>query len=238
MKVYYDIHIHSTLSACADELQTPNNILNMAMLKGLNMISITDHNTLKHLPTFQKIISSYDFLFLYGCEVTVKEGFHVLTYFETLEKALLFDKILEDINTKEPHDRDKFGSQDIFDEYDLKIKEIEYHLNYPLDITLKELTEKVHSLEGIVILAHVNRGECWMLNVYQDLGVFDIDGIEIYGKENTEEVIKKYPYLKKLPIIYNSDAHSLEIINERINYLELTELSFKGFREYLEKNHE
>lgn len=238
MKVFYDIHIHSTLSACGDDLQTPNNILNMAMLKKLDMIAITDHNTLKHLPSFAKIIDSYDFLFLYGCEVTVKEGFHVLTYFENLEVAMKFDRILESVNTKQPHDDKKYGQQLIFDEYDMPLQEITYHLNYPLDITFVELIRIVRKLKGIVIPAHINRGGSGILNTYANLDQFDIDGIEIYNKENTEENSIEIENNYKIPKIYNSDAHSLEIINERINYLELEELSFQGFKRYLEKKHE
>lgn len=238
MKVFYDIHIHSTLSACGDELQTPNNILNMAMLKGLNMIAITDHNTLKHLPTFEKIIGSYNFLFLYGCEVTVKEGFHVLTYFENLEEAMKFDKVLEVINTKQPHDNKKYGQQLIYDEYDMPLQEIEYLLNYPLDITFSQLIKVVREFQGIVIPAHINRVSSGILGVYQNLQPFDIDGIEIYNKENIEQTLMENTSIKKIPKLYNSDAHSLEMINERINFIELEELTFQGLRKYLEKKHE
>ena len=37
--------MHSVLSPCADELMTPNNILNMAMLKGIDFLEIKDQNT-------------------------------------------------------------------------------------------------------------------------------------------------------------------------------------------------
>ncbi len=238
MKVFYDIHIHSTLSACGDDLQTPNNILNMAMLKKLDMIAITDHNTLKHLPSFAKIIDSYDFLFLFGCEVTVKEGFHVLTYFENLETAMKFDQILEEINTKEPHDDKKYGQQIIYDEYDMPLQAIDYHLNYPLDITFLELIETVRKLKGIVIPAHINRCGSGILDSYQNLELFDIDGIEIYNTDNKEQILKENKSLRKIPKLYNSDAHSLDRINERIQYLELEELSFQGFKKYLVDQHE
>ena len=45
MKVYYDLHIHSALSPCAEVEMTPNNIVNMSLLKGLDMIAVTDHNS-------------------------------------------------------------------------------------------------------------------------------------------------------------------------------------------------
>ena len=40
-----DLHIHTCLSPCADGDMTPNNIVNMAVLKGLDVIAVTDHNT-------------------------------------------------------------------------------------------------------------------------------------------------------------------------------------------------
>lgn len=45
MKYYVDLHIHSALSPCADNDMTPNNIVNMALIKGLDIIAVTDHNS-------------------------------------------------------------------------------------------------------------------------------------------------------------------------------------------------
>ena len=57
MRLHYDFHIHSCLSPCGDSDMTPNNIVNMALLAGLDAIALTDHNrihtdmalTLRHL---------------------------------------------------------------------------------------------------------------------------------------------------------------------------------------------
>ena len=49
MKYYYDFHIHTALSPCGDEDMTPNNIVNMALLKELDMIAITDHNSCENV---------------------------------------------------------------------------------------------------------------------------------------------------------------------------------------------
>ena len=48
MKLYCDLHLHSCLSPCGDEDMTPNNIVNMAKLKGLSCIALTDHNTARN----------------------------------------------------------------------------------------------------------------------------------------------------------------------------------------------
>ena len=42
---HYDLHLHSCLSPCADDDMTPNNMVNMALLNGLDIIAVTDHNT-------------------------------------------------------------------------------------------------------------------------------------------------------------------------------------------------
>ena len=39
--VFYDLHIHSCLSPCGDNDMTPNNILNMSLLKELDLIALT-----------------------------------------------------------------------------------------------------------------------------------------------------------------------------------------------------
>ncbi len=49
MEFAVDLHIHTALSPCGDEDMTPNNIVNMALLKGLDMIAITDHNCCTNL---------------------------------------------------------------------------------------------------------------------------------------------------------------------------------------------
>ena len=50
MKLAADLHIHSCISPCADMSMTPNNVVNMAYLKGLDVIAVADHNSARNLP--------------------------------------------------------------------------------------------------------------------------------------------------------------------------------------------
>ncbi|NTV91592.1 MAG: PHP domain-containing protein, partial [Clostridiales bacterium] len=52
MRFAADLHVHSALSPCADDEMTPNNIVNMAALKGLDFIALTDHNSTGNLEAF------------------------------------------------------------------------------------------------------------------------------------------------------------------------------------------
>ncbi|MBR6692984.1 MAG: PHP domain-containing protein, partial [Clostridia bacterium] len=54
-KVYYDLHIHTCLSPCGDVDSTPNNVVNMAKIKGLDVIAITDHNTMGNVEACIKV---------------------------------------------------------------------------------------------------------------------------------------------------------------------------------------
>lgn len=230
MKVYYDIHIHTVISSCADVLQTPNNILNMCMLKGLDLIAITDHNTAKQFETIDKIKDSYDFLVLYGIEVTSKEGFHILTYFEKYDEVMGLDNAIDqmlDKNILTP------SPQIITDEYDEELKSIPYHINQKINLEFPDLIKLIRSFNGLVVPAHVNRKKLGILDYYSDIDKYDIDAIEIYKGTDVEAFYEEYPYLKKYRAIFNSDAHDIDVINERENYMELDDLSFKSFKKWL-----
>ena len=41
-KFYYDLHVHSCLSPCGDDDMTPNNLVNMSALAGLQVIALAD----------------------------------------------------------------------------------------------------------------------------------------------------------------------------------------------------
>lgn len=233
MKVAYDLHIHSVLSSCGDDSQRPNNILNMCMLKELEMISICDHNTAKQYETIDALKESYDFCIIYGMEITVKEGFHVLAYFENLSDIMQLDKIIDDSLNKDIVNNN--DEQIICDIYDENKEIIPYVVNQPLKYTFYEICMIIKSLNGLVIPAHINRGKYGALYYYDDLSLFPIDGVEINVEslEELENLCDKYQFIKKYKYITNSDAHSIEIINDAINFIDLNELSFKGFKEWL-----
>ena len=72
-KYYYDLHIHSCLSPCADDDMTPNNICGMAALKGLNIIALTDHNTCGNCESFLKVAKANGLIGIAGMELTTTQ---------------------------------------------------------------------------------------------------------------------------------------------------------------------
>jgi len=229
MIYHYDLHIHSVLSACADDLMTPNNIFNMANLKGLNIISVTDHNSLKQLQICQEISESYDMLFIPGVEISVSEGFHVLCYFKKIEQALNFDKKLERYIKKSTYDEQLYGEQQIVDINDQIIDLYPYLLSPSLSINLEELKQELKGFEYLLFYAHVDRKKnSGLANIEID----PLNGIEI-SVQGTQVFIQKN-HLDHQMIIFNSDAHQIIDILEKTskNQIELDELSIEAFFRY------
>lgn len=229
MKYSYDLHIHSVLSPCADDLQTPNNIFNMCMLKGLDIVAITDHNSLKQLPIFDELKSSYNFLFIYGVEITVYEGFHVLVYVDDLNKANDLNNFLEPLL-----DNEKTGTnQVICDIYDNPCINYCLNLNKKTSLQYNDLLIKVRLLEGIIVLSHVDRTLLINCDYYDIFRKIEFDAIELTKYSDVDSLFDEYPFFKKYKVLTSSDAHSLMDINEPNYFLDLNDLSFKSLSKYL-----
>ncbi|RKD27989.1 hypothetical protein SAMN02745883_00387 [Caminicella sporogenes DSM 14501] len=222
MKFYYDLHIHTSLSPCGDRDMTPNNIVNMALLKGLDIIAITDHNSVKNCMPCIEIAESKGLLVIPGMEIQTKEEVHLLCLFKDVYKAVEFEK---SINTLIPDIKNKpefFGEQLIFDIHDNIIGREERLLISSVDITIQQTFKKVKELDGLVIPAHIDKKN---FSIISNLGFipFDLDikTLEISVHCNKNDLIKEYKYLKRYSFITNSDAHYLGDISERINYMQI-----------------
>lgn len=228
IKYFYDLHIHSILSPDADDLMTPNNILNMAMLKELDFISITDHNSSLQLPVIEQIASSYDFVVIPGIEVTVLEGFDVLCYFKTFEAATTLSTSLSKYLT------DDFGPwtsdhQVITDIYDMSCDTCCKSLTHTL-MPYNQLVKEVQKLNGIIVLAHIKRTSKSACNKHKLTNLI-FDGIEIQ-KYNKEVFLEQNPNYRKYKILTSSDAHSLLEIAEKEQFIDLEEKSIDAFFKY------
>lgn len=230
IKYYYDLHIHTVLSPDGDELMTPNNILNMAMLKELDFVAITDHNSTKQLRAIEQIEPAYDFIIIPGVEVTVAEGFDVLCYFKTYANAYTFDAYLE--SHLEQYNWGPFSPQDqvITDVYDMTMDTFDKALR-STTIPYQELVKEVHALDGIVILAHIDRSSKSALLTYQ-LDEIPFDGVEVQ-LYNKDSFLETHPDVTNYKIFSSSDSHTLLTILERTEGIELKEKSINAFFQYV-----
>lgn len=225
MRYSYDLHIHSVLSPCADVLMTPNNIFNMASLKGLDIIAVTDHNSTKQLSICYELSQSYDMLFIPGVEITVKEDFDVLCYFKTIKDALVFDKILESYMEKNKFDKNIMGNQEIMNIHDEVVSEYPYLLINPLNLSIKDLLEILKDFEHILVYAHIDRTHRSGINY---INKYPLDGVEYKDIDNNK---------KDKIVLKNSDAHQIiDILEKGDNEgMKLEDLSIDSFFRYFNK---
>ncbi len=217
--MYYDLHIHSALSPCGDDDMTLNNIVNMAYIKELELIAITDHNSVKQLYHLDEVAKG-KVDYVYGVEIQSREEVHILGYF--LKDASL-DKIqqfLDQYLIEEPNDAYYFGHQYILNEVDEIIDEEPRLLLKSLDLSVKEVINHIHELGGIAILAHVLDQRYSIMEVYMTIDPsFDYDGLEVKKWEQKEQLIQQFPYLKDTTWLLSSDAHRLEAISEPVEQI-------------------
>lgn len=214
--MFYDLHIHSCLSPCADDDMTPNNIVNMSMIKGLDVIAICDHNSTLQLAAFTKLNTNINII--YGIEVETVEEVHVLGLFRSLTDAQKFGKWLDANKLKTDNDPSFFGHQLVMDENDQVINEHKDLLITSTFIDIDTCIDMIHAYHGSAVLAHVLDRKNSIIN---QLGFIPPDikanAFEVKNIEQISYLKKTYPYLSNKTFIINSDAHRLIDINEREN---------------------
>ncbi len=223
MKFFYDFHIHSDLSPCGDKDMTPNNIVNMAYIKGLNMIAVTDHNTIENYKAIEKIAQGLGILVVPGIEINTKEEVHILSYFKDYKSAKAVSDLIYESLPNIFNKSDIFGEQNIYNENDEIIGRLDKLLISASKYSIGEICTIVNKYNGVIVPAHINKKSNGILGV---LGFFPTDinfeFIEISKSHELGERNKKMVMnYKKL---VSSDAHILENISEPINYINLEKL--------------
>ena len=165
----YDLHLHSCLSPCGDMDMTPCNIAGMSHLNELELVALTDHNTVDNCPAFFAACAEYGIVPVAGMELTTAEDIHLLCVFETLERAMAFGEAVRPHRMRIKNRVDVFGEQPILNERDEKIGEDPFFLPAATDLDLSAAAELVESLGGVCWPAHIDRDANGLLGV---LGAF------------------------------------------------------------------
>lgn len=116
--MFYDLHIHSALSPCASDDMTPNNIVNMSLIKGLELIAVCDHNAIDQQAALSCVAEKNGLKYLYGIEVQSSEEVHLLAYFQKAENICQFNEWISKYLPIIENDPCFFGNQLIMNELD------------------------------------------------------------------------------------------------------------------------
>lgn len=232
---YYDLHLHSCLSPCGDMDMTPNNLVNMAKLLGLDVIALTDHNTSLNCEAAIKVGEQVGLLVIPGMELTTAEDIHAVCLFPELEKALAFSSYVDEHRIKVRNKAEIYGRQVIMNENDEETGEIEHLLLPASFIGIGEAYRKAREFGGICYPAHIDRDSLSILSVLGEIDPYcGFRTAELADISKLHELRKQHPILDCMNIITCSDAHYLENMRDAANTLALPELTREAVIEYLD----
>ena len=218
----YDLHVHSCLSPCADNDNTPNNLAGMATLNHIEIMALTDHNTTKNCPAFFEAAKRYGIIPVPGMELTTAEDIHVVCLFETLEDAMAFDEEIGTRRIRIPNRKDIFGDQLILNGEDEPIGEEPDLLSNATTVSLEEVPSIVEKYRGVSYPAHIDReanGAIAVLGTFPETPYFS--AAELHFSKNREPYRQEFPILQKKKIVISSDEHYLGDLREENDSIEL-----------------
>lgn len=220
-RFYYDLHVHSCLSPCADDDNTPNNLAGMASLCGLEIVALTDHNSCKNCPAFFAAAARYGIVPVPGMELTTSEDIHVICLFPALSDALAFGEAVDARRTRIKNRPEVFGEQLILDAADTVIGKESDLLSNATTISFDEAPALVSQYGGVCYPAHIDRQANGVISV---LGTFPptpaFSCAELHDGTRAAEYTARYGLSDK-KLLVSSDAHFLTDLHDREQYLEL-----------------
>ena len=234
MKLHYDFHIHSCLSPCGDADMTPNNIVNFAKIMGYDAIALTDHNTALNCPAVSKLAEKNGITFIPGMELCTSEEVHIVCLFYSLEDSLNFSEYVKSTMPPIKNKPAVFGEQLICDENDNVIGQEEILLVTASGISTERVVKKVAEYNGICYPAHIDRSS---FSILSNLGIineyFGFKCAEVYDIMKEDELKQKHPYLNKLKILSDSDAHYLDNMRIPEQFIDVPDNNIKAILDYL-----
>ncbi len=218
MKLYYDLHMHSCLSPCADDDMTPMNMAGMGMLKGLSVMALTDHNSCRNCPAFFKACEGYGIVPIAGMELSTAEDVHMVVLFPTLEAALDFEEALELHRMATDNDPTIFGNQLVMNEKDEVVSEFAPLLIAATDLWMGEAVEMVRSFDGVIYPAHIDRDSNGIIAMLGDIPPeYAFTAMEYRDGGKREAYEARYAEAAGKSVLVSSDAHQLYKISEAEN---------------------
>ncbi len=218
----FDLHIHTALSACAENVMSPKLIVSLAKKAGLGMIAITDHNASANVEAVILAGKDAGIKVVPGIEVSCLEEVHVLGLFEEIDQLADFQKIIDNALAPGENVPDVFGYQLVFDsadeiiDIDDKIRDI--GVTIPLDKVISEI--KKHG--GFAVPAHIYK-KCYSLT--SQLGFIEpnagYDALEVQSPMWVREGYRLGMKIEGYPAISGSDSHFLESVGRF--YMEIPE---------------
>jgi 3',5'-nucleoside bisphosphate phosphatase len=221
-----DLHIHSTLSPCAQLEMSSRSIVEKSREVGLDIIAITDHNMAengKYAAFLSKVSGP---VVLFGMEMQTVEEVHLLALFEAYETAMALQELVYSLLPPVDNRPDYFGDQVVVDEKDTIVRFEQRLLLNSANISVNEAVSWIKAHDGLAIPSHIDSPT---FSIISQLGYVPgdtpFDALEIADRKKLRSLI---PFIeaKKVPIVTFSDAHCLQDIGRKRISLPMQKATF------------
>lgn len=217
----YDFHIHSCLSPCGNDDMTPANIAGMSFLAQLDAVAVTDHNSCRNISAALEACRRYGLKYLCGMEVCTNEDIHVLCFFKDVEAAMAFSNHIEQNTLKYDNEPSIYGNQLVMDSEDKVLDSVQHLLISGCNYSVYEIVDVVHSMGGVCYYAHIDKQSYSVISVLGALPEdIPVDGVEIYDLSKRDMLIQLGYITEDTPYISDSDAHQLELVGAKENFMD------------------
>lgn len=226
-----DLHIHTCLSPCADIGMTPLRIIEKAASLGLNIIAISDHNSVENAEVARRLGMKKGINAIPGMEITSSEEVHVLGLFRYIEDAWKMQNIVYENLQPGENDENAFGMQVVVNEEEEVLGFNRRLLIGATRLSVNNLVEAIHSFNGIAIAAHIDREG---FGIISQLGFIPsdlkLDALEISSRVPIKEAESRFKEYSHIPWIVSSDAHSLNDIGKACTGFFMEHSTFEELR--------
>jgi 3',5'-nucleoside bisphosphate phosphatase len=222
-----DLHIHTVLSACAELTMGPRDIVLAAEEKQLDIIAITDHNSVANTRAVIQAGVGHDLLVIPGMEVATAEDVHVICLFPDWQKAQSFQDFIYQHLLDGYYDESLYGPQIVCDEEENIIDREHKLLAFSTTVPMTQVYDQVVKHEGIAYPAHVDRQAYSALHTLGHIPKeIPFDAVEISHRLLLNEATIRFPELARFQIVTASDAHDIKDIGKAITFFFLEKPTF------------
>lgn len=224
MRLHYDLHLHSCLSPCGDMEMTPNNLVNMSLLNGMELVALTDHNSCLNCRAAVEVGRRSGITVVPGMELCTSEEAHVVCLFPTVEAAEAFEQYVREHAPSFSNRPEIFGEQVVMNADDEEIGREQRLLIGAADISVSAVAHLVQQYGGAAFPAHIDKDS---YSVLSSLGAIPPEAgfhaAEITAHGEIPRLLQTNPELNGMILLQDSDAHYLENMPEKGPWIDLPE---------------
>ncbi|MFA6293337.1 MAG: PHP-associated domain-containing protein [Victivallales bacterium] len=232
----FDLHIHTALSACAENIMSPGQILSKAKNSGLDIIAITDHNASANVSMSIAFGEKLGIKVVPGIELTTLEEVHILGLFEEPGELEDFQRLVDSALPPGKNIAEISGHQLVFDSDDEIVDTDENIRNIGLSLSCGRIISEIKKRNGYVIPAHIHKR---IYSLVSQLGFIDpnagFDAVEIAAPMWLRDGFKIGQRIEGYPVISGSDSHFLESVGRFHMEIPETADSLKDLMDIIKK---